>query len=216
MDTSRTEKKKRAYEIFTILKKLYPDARPLLNHKNPFELLVATILAAQCTDERVNEVTGRLFTKYRDPSSLANAPQAELEVLIRPTGFFKSKAKSLIGASRTMIELFGGKIPESIDDLVRLPGVGRKTANVVAGNCFGIPAIIVDTHLKRLAGRLELSDERDPDKIEMELRGIVDPKDTTRFSHVVNFHGRYVCQARKPLCPKCAISHLCPYPVKTV
>jgi endonuclease-3 len=215
MSGSDGEKKKRAYEILGILRGLYPDARPLLNFKNPFELLAATILAAQCTDERVNEVTQKLFSKYPDPASLARADREELETIIRPTGFYKNKAKSLLGASKALVERFGGVVPGGIDELTELPGVGRKTANVVAGNCFGVPAIIVDTHLKRVTLRLGLAGSEDPDKIELEIRALLKEEDCTRFSHVINFHGRYVCQARKPKCPACAISRLCPYPDKT-
>ena len=194
---------------------MYPDARPLLNFKNPFELLAATILAAQCTDERVNEVTRRLFVKYPDPASLAKADRKELEGIIRPTGFYRNKTKSLLGASKALVERFGGVVPGGIDELTQLPGVGRKTANVVAGNCFGVPAIIVDTHLKRVTLRLGLAESEDPDKIELEIRALLKEEDCTGFSHMINFHGRYVCQARKPKCPACAISRLCPYPDKT-
>jgi endonuclease-3 len=215
MSGSREEKKKRASEVLRILEGEYPDARPLLNYKNPFELLAATILAAQCTDERVNGVTPALFEKYPDAGSLAGADRAELERIVRPTGFFKNKAKSLLGAARTLVEEFGGIVPAGIDELTRLPGVGRKTANVVAGNCYGVPAVIVDTHLKRVTGRLGLAESDDPDRIELELRAVLREEDCTRFSHVVNFHGRYVCRARKPRCPSCAIERLCPYPDKT-
>jgi len=216
MNSSKKEKQKRAFEIFEILREEYPDARPLLNYSSPFELLIATILAAQCTDERVNNVTPNLFQRYPDPRSMALADTEELEKIIRPTGFFKNKAKSLKGSSAFIMESFNGTLPASVEELARLPGVGRKTANVVAGNCFGIPAIMVDTHVKRVTQRLELSTAKDPDRIEMELKEIVAEKDRTQFSKVINFHGRYVCQARKPLCPRCKIHHLCPYPEKTV
>lgn len=216
MDISNAGVKKRAYNIFEILKKDYPDAKPLLRFGGAFELLVATILAAQCTDERVNEVTPALFEKFPDPARMANAGRGELETIIRSTGFYKNKAKSLIGASNALMEKFGGKVPGRIEDLVSLPGVGRKTANVVAGACFGAPAIIVDTHLKRVAGRLEIATSQNPDVIETELRAVIDEKDCTRFSHTINFHGRYVCRAAKPLCPKCRVAHLCPYPDKTL
>ncbi len=215
MNSLKEEKQKRAYKIFEILREEYPDARPLLNYSSPFELLIATILAAQCTDERVNKVTPKLFQCYPDPRSMATAGTQELEQIIRPTGFFKNKAKSLKGASAFIVENFNGTLPKSVDELARLPGVGRKTANVVAGNCFGIPTIMVDTHVKRVTQRLELSTAKDPDKIEMELKEIVRQKDQTQFSKVVNFHGRFVCQARKPLCTRCKIYRLCPYPEKT-
>jgi endonuclease-3 len=214
MSISKDEKKKRAYEIFSILKKEYPNAGPLLHYSSPFELMVATILAAQCTDERVNSVTPKLFTLYPNPRAMAAAPRSYLEEIIRSTGFFKNKAKSLQGASQAIVEKFGGEFPHMIEDLVRLPGVGRKTANVVVGNCFNQPAIMVDTHMKRVSERLGLSTAKDPDKIEMELREIIDEPDQTSFSHVVNFHGRYTCQAKKPLCGKCKIERICPYPDK--
>jgi endonuclease-3 len=214
MSSSKDEKKKRAYEIFSILKKEYPNAGPLLHYSGPFELLVATILAAQCTDERVNSVTPKLFIRYPDPRAMAAAPLSHLEEIIRSTGFFKNKAQSLKSASQAIMERFGGVFPHMIEDLVSLPGVGRKTANVVVGNCFNQPAIIVDTHMKRVSERLDLSTSKDPDKIEMELRDIIDTTDQTRFSHVVNFHGRYTCQAKKPLCGRCKIERLCPYPDK--
>jgi len=214
MNSSKEEKKKRAYEIFKILKAQYPDARPLLHYKNPFELLASTILAAQCTDERVNSITPALFERYPDPKTMAAADLQDIEHIIKPTGFFKNKAKSLKNASQAIMKKFGGSFPENLFDLVNLPGVGRKTANVVVGNCFGQPAVIVDTHVKRVSGRLGLSSSNDPDKIEMELKDIIDEKDQTRFSLVVNFLGRYVCQAKKPLCSECKITRLCPYPDK--
>jgi endonuclease III len=215
MDTSNAGVKKRAYNIFEILKKDYPDAKPLLRFEGAFELLVATILAAQCTDKRVNDVTPALFEKFPDPARMAIAGRGELESIIRSTGFYKNKAKSLIGASNALMEKFGGEVPGRIEDLVSIPGVGRKTANVVAGACFGVPAIIVDTHLKRVAGRLSIAASQNPDVIEKELRAIIAEKDCTRFSHTINFHGRYVCRAAKPLCPECRVAHLCPYPDKT-
>ncbi|KPJ87669.1 MAG: hypothetical protein AMS17_07940 [Spirochaetes bacterium DG_61] len=215
MSFSQEEKRKRVYEIFFILNDEYPKAGPLLNHKNPFELMVATILAAQCTDERVNSITPELFSKYPGPEEMSAAELSDLERIIKSTGFFKNKAQSLRGASQAIVEKFGGRFPNTLEDLVSLPGVGRKTANVVLGNCYGQPAIIVDTHMKRVSGRLGLSTAKDPDKIEMELNDIIEEKDQTRFSHVVNFHGRYVCQAKKPLCGRCKIERLCLYPTKT-
>ena len=219
MNFSTTEKKedkiKRAYEIYEKLKLEHPDSGVLLDYNTPFQLLIATILAAQCTDERVNSVTPGLFKKYPDPEKMAKADMDELETLIRPTGFYKNKAKSLKKMSETVVKDFFGKLPETVEQLATLPGVGRKTANVVAGNCFNIQAIIVDTHVKRLAERLELSRNRDPDKIEMDLCDLIAEKDRTSFSYAVNFHGRYVCKARKPLCPDCVILKLCPFPDKT-
>lgn len=215
MGSSEKERAGRAAEILKILSREYPNARVHLSYGNAFELLVATILAAQCTDERVNKVTPGLFRKYPDAASLGVADQKELERLIRSTGFYRNKAKSLLNMARVLQEGFSGRMPESIAELVTLPGVGRKTANVVVGNCYGQPAIVVDTHLKRVIGRLELSGESDPDSIESDLREIMPPKEQTRFSLVINEHGRRVCTARKPLCPQCAIRRLCPYPEKT-
>jgi endonuclease III len=214
MSTSQKEKIDRALKIFSKLDKTYPDARTLLDYKNPFELLIATILAAQCTDERVNIVTKELFKKYPNAVKMAKADIADLETLVKSTGFFHAKAKSIKNVSIAIMEKFAGKMPEEIDELVNLPGVGRKTANVVAGNCFGKPAIIVDTHFLRVTRRLGLAESENPDKIEEELRQIVPEKNQTRFSQVVNFHGRNVCKARKPLCPQCIIDPLCPFEEK--
>jgi len=216
MDFSPAGRPARAAEILRILAAEYPAARPHLDFRNAFELLTATILAAQCTDEMVNKVTPELFRRYPDPQSLAGADRAALETLIKPTGFYRNKAGSLLGMARALVERFGGHMPQSVAELVELPGVGRKTANVVAANCFGVPAIIVDTHLKRLAGRLELSRESDPDKIERDLWTVVPEGERTRFSAVVNEHGRQVCTARRPRCPGCAVAALCPFPDKTV
>jgi endonuclease-3 len=214
MNSSKEEKKRRAYQIFEILKGEYPDARPLLNYKSPFELLIATILAAQCTDERVNAVTPVLFKEYPGPEQMAEADITDIEEIIRPTGFFKNKAKSLKNASRTIVANFNGELPKTVEELITLPGVGRKTANVVVGNCFDTPAIMVDTHVKRVSQRLGFSISKDPDKIEMELKDIIVAEDQTEFSKVVNFLGRYVCLAKKPLCKKCKIENLCTYPEK--
>ncbi len=203
------ELKRRAKEVFEILKKEYPNAGVLLNYKNPFELLIATILSAQCTDERVNRVTPELFKRYPDVGSLANADMDELEAIIRPTGFYKNKAKSLVSASKVIVEKHRGKLPESIDELATLPGVGRKTASVVAGACFGEPAIIVDTHVRRVANRLGFTDSANPEKIEMDLKVLVDRENWTEFSYVINFHGRYVCKAKKPQCDSCKIASDC-------
>jgi endonuclease-3 len=214
MDFSKQGRSERAEEIFTILSVQYPEARPHLNYRNAFELLSATILAAQCTDEMVNKVTPELFRRYPDAVSLAAAEPAVLEQLIKSTGFYRNKTKSLLNMARAVEERFAGHLPESLEDLVQLPGVGRKTANVVAGNCFGAPAIIVDTHFKRVVGRLELSDETNPDKIEHSVAELLPEGKHTRFSLVVNEHGRRVCTARKPRCADCAINKLCPYPDK--
>ena len=215
MDFSAQGRADRAGRILEILEREYPGARPHLDFRNAFELLVATILAAQCTDEMVNKVTPELFRRYPEPAALAAAPPEELEQLIRSTGFYRNKAKSLLDMARAVQQRFAGELPKNVEELVELPGVGRKTANVVAGNCYGIPAIIVDTHFKRLVGRLGLSDETNPDKIERSMWDLVPEDNRTRFSLVVNEHGRRVCTARKPLCPKCVIAHLCPFPDKT-
>jgi endonuclease-3 len=215
MDFSEQGRAERAGRIFRILDREYPEARPHLDFRNAFELLVATILAAQCTDEMVNKVTPELFRKYPDAAALATAEPAALEQMIRSTGFYRNKARSLLNMARAVQAQFKGKLPESVEELVRLPGVGRKTANVVAGNCYGLPAIIVDTHFKRVIGRLGLSDETNPDKIERSMWDLVPEENWTRLSMVVNEHGRRICAARKPLCPSCAIADLCPFPDKT-
>lgn len=200
----------------TRLARAYPDARLALDYESPFELLIALILAAQCTDERVNQVTGQvLFRKYRTAADYVRVPAAELEHDIRPTGFFRAKTRSIQGCCRDLVERFGGRVPDRIEDLTSLPGVGRKTANIVLGNAFGKPAIGVDTHVLRLAQRLGLTRQTDPDKVEADLTPQVPAKDRTRFCHLLQFHGRRVCVARKPRCAECVVADLCPYPEKT-
>ncbi len=211
----KDDKRKRTHEIFDKLKLEHPDSRALLDYETPFQLLIATILAAQCTDDRVNSVTPYLFKQYPDPEKMAQADINELEKIVRPTGFYKNKAKSLKKVSEAVERDFSGRLPVTVAQLATLPGVGRKTANVVAGNCFNVPAIIVDTHVKRVAGRLKLSDNRDPDKIEKDLCELISEKDRTPFSYAVNFHGRYTCKALGPLCPNCVVEKLCPFPDKT-
>jgi endonuclease-3 len=193
----------------------YPGAGVHLDFRNAFQLLAATILAAQCTDERVNRVTPALFASFPDAARLAGAGQAELEQMIRSTGFYRNKARSLLGMAQALVERFGGKVPESIEELVTIPGVGRKTANVLRGACFGQPAIVVDTHLKRVTARLGLADAPDPDKVEARLQALVPEARQTLFSWVIGEHGRQVCSARKPRCPDCPVRRLCPYPDKT-
>ena len=200
----------RATKINRILAKCYPDARTLLDHSNALELLLATIMAAQCTDNKVNEVTADLFKRYRSAEDFANADRAELEKQLKPTGFFRQKTKAVMAACRAIVERHGGKVPDTMEELTALPGVGRKTANVVLGSWFGKPAIIVDTHMRRVAVRLGLSKEDDPDKIEMDLQKLLPPKEWTAFSHRVSFHGRQICFARKPAHDKCAVAKLCP------
>ncbi|MBN2323621.1 MAG: endonuclease III [Spirochaetes bacterium] len=216
MNFSKEERRKRASEILSLLKERYPDARVLLYYRNPFELLIATILAAQCTDERVNGVTPLLFSRFPDPDRMSKATSEEIEKIIKPTGFFKAKTKSLLGASKTLVDRFKCVVPETMEELVTLPGVGRKTANVVLGNCFGRPAIIVDTHVKRVSMRFGLTDSRDPKRIELELVEIIPKKDRTPYSRVVTFHGRYTCVARKPRCGECVVETLCPFEEKNL
>ncbi len=182
----------------------------MLDHANPFQLLVATILAAQCTDERVNMVTPGLFARFPTPEAMAAADQSELESIIRSTGFFHNKAKSIRGASAALSERFSGRFPDSMEELTALPGVGRKTANVVLGTCFHRPAIIVDTHVRRVAQRLGLVASDDPDEIERELQGVLPEPTWTAASHALTFHGRRCCSARKPDHERCPVRRLCP------
>ncbi len=203
--------KARARKIATILRRQYPDARCMLDHGDAYQLLVATILAAQCTDKKVNEVTKDLFGKYPSPAALAKADLAALEREVRQTGFFRQKAKSIKGCCAIVVERFGGKVPDTMDDLVTLPGVGRKTANVVLGECFDKPGIIVDTHFRRVTARLGLTKSDDPDVIEADLDALIPRKDRTLFSHLVTFHGRLICVARKPKCDICPVRTLCDY-----
>lgn len=205
------EEKKRVGRLIKLLRKEYPEARCSLDHANALELLVATILSAQCTDERVNAVTADLFRKYRTWEDYASAPPAELERDIRPTGFFRNKAKSIQGACRLIGERHGGRVPDRMDELLGLPGVARKTANVVLGNAYHIASgVVVDTHVSRLSSRLGLSAERTPEKIERDLTARVPESDWIDFSHLLIAHGRKVCKARKPLCGVCVLARLCP------
>ena len=203
--------KQRVQKIISQLKEEYPDARCSLDHSSPLELLIATILSAQCTDERVNQVTATLFRKYRRPQDyFAVAPQ-ELETDIRSTGFFRNKAKAIQGACRIICEKYEGRVPDTIEELLALPGVARKTANVVLGNSFGITSgIVVDTHVARLSERLRLTEEKQPEKIERDLVRLVPQEEWIRFSHLLIAHGRKVCKARTPLCAECVVEPLCP------
>ena len=201
--------KNKTHKIYDILSKTYPNVKTALTHKNPIELLIATILSAQCTDKKVNEVTPALFAKYKNVESFANAKLSDLEKLIKQTGFYKQKSKSVIGCCKTLIETYDGKIPKSIEGMIVLPGVGRKTASVVLGNAFGIPSIPVDTHVKRLSVRIGLSDNKDPEKIEMDLRKIFPEQQWIKLSLLLITHGRKICIARKPKCEECVISELC-------
>ena len=200
----------RARKIDARLADAYPDAWCALRHENAWQLLVATILSAQCTDERVNMVTPKLFARYPTAKELAAADVAELEALIHSTGFFRQKAKSLLGVAAATMEEFGGELPWDLDVLVTLPGIGRKTANVVLGTAYGVPSIVVDTHVRRVANRLDLTREEDPTKIEMDLRDLLPPASWTHFTHRLIHHGRRVCHARKPRCEECPLAALCP------
>ena len=203
--------KKRTREIIRRLKRAYPDAKCSLNHTNAFELLVATILSAQCTDDRVNIVTADLFRKYRGPDDYLKVPPRELEKDIQSTGFFRNKTKSIQGASKMLIEEYGGEVPHTMDELLELPGVARKTANVVMGNAFHIASgVVVDTHVTRLSRRLGLTAQKDPQKIERDLIEIVPKKDWVMFSHLLIAHGRKICKARTPLCEECPVEKQCP------
>lgn len=188
----------------------FPEAACALRHHSPFELLVATILSAQCTDERVNQVTPALFKACPDPWTMAAAPLESLETLIRSTGFFKNKARHLKYCSQQLVEQHKGQVPETMEELTRLPGVGRKTANVVLGNAFGIPGFPVDTHVTRLSGRLGFSNSNDPEVIERDLCAIVPETEWTEASHLLILHGRATCNARRPRCASCSITTLCP------
>jgi endonuclease-3 len=197
------------------LKRLYPDADCELNHKSALELLVATILSAQCTDQRVNIVTPALFAKYETAADYAAARPAVLEKLIHSTGFFRNKAKAIIGLGRALVERHGGTVPDTMDELVKLPGVGRKTANVVLSVWFNRPAIPVDTHVTRLVARLGLTKESDPVKIEMALQKILPERDWSFVSTALIWHGRRICIARNPRCGECALRPVCPFPKRT-
>jgi endonuclease-3 len=207
--TSATRKRVTAIEAG--LAAAYPDATTELVFHNPYELLVATILSAQCTDVRVNMVTPALFARFPDATALAAADPAALEEMIRSTGFYRNKAKSLLGMARAVSELHGGEIPARMDDLTKLPGVGRKTANVVLGTAFGLATgVVVDTHVARLAKRLGLSEQSDPDKIEEDLMGLFPPPSWVALGHRLILHGRRVCNARKPTCERCPLAPFCP------
>lgn len=206
----KDEAAERVKKIWPILKKTYPDAKTALNFRNPLQLLIATILSAQCTDVRVNMVTKDLFKKYKSAKDWAKADIKQIESDIKTTGFYHNKAVSIKGACTAIAEKFDGKVPDTMDELVGLPGVGRKTANVVLGNAFGKPAIACDTHVIRLSRRLGLSENSDPVKLEFDLAEIVPKANWTMFSHALILHGRKYCRARKPDCENCPISKHCP------
>ena len=196
-------------EILRLLKREYPEAQCSLDYQTPFQLLVATILSAQCTDERVNAITPALFEKFPGPQEMSRAPIKEIEKLIQSAGFFRMKAKSLLAASQSIMEKHAGRVPKTLDELVALRGVGRKTANVVLGNAFGIPGLVVDTHVGRLSRRMGFTRATDPVKVEAEMMAIVPRSDWTLYSHLLIHHGRAICKARKPECQDCVISRYC-------
>lgn len=197
-------------KIFSLLKEEYPEASCALNFQTPFQLLISTILSAQCTDERVNIVTEELFENYNTPNDFIKIPIDDLEKLIYSTGFYKQKAKSIKNCSQMLIEKYNGEVPKELEKLIKLPGVGRKTASVVTGNAFGIPAIAVDTHVTRLSNLLGLVDTTDPVKIEFKLRELLPEKDWINSSHYLITHGRNICNAKKPKCTICILSNICP------
>ena len=203
--------KQRAPEIYRRLSKEYPDATCALDHRNPYELIVATILSAQCTDKRVNMVTPALFKKYPDAKAMSVANPDELQEMIKSTGFFRNKTKSLLGMSQAVTEQHAGAVPRTMEELVKLPGVGRKTANVVLGNAFDVNVgVVVDTHVSRLSQRLALTRETEPLKIEQDLMSLFPREQWTMLAHLLISHGREVCIARRPLCEKCVVNDLCP------
>ncbi len=211
MRETKSQLKERIKEIIRLLKRAHPDAHCALNHSSAFELLIATILSAQCTDERVNIVTADLFRKYRRPEDYLKVPAVELQQDVRTTGFFRNKTKSIQGACKMLVEEFGSEVPRTMDELLKLPGVARKTANVVLGVAYGIAAgVVVDTHVSRLSHRLRLTRQKDAGKIEQDLMELVPRKDWIIFSHLLIFHGRRVCKARRPLCEQCVVEKLCP------
>jgi endonuclease-3 len=210
MRESLPEKKVRAKVIYRQLSKNYPNVRCELDYKNAFQLLVATVLSAQCTDKRVNQTTPALFKKYPNPQKMAKADAKDIQNLVKSTGFFRAKAKNIKGLSNKIMEEFDGKVPSNLEDLITLPGVGRKTANVVLGHAFGIPGITVDTHFGRLSRRFGWSKQKNPVKVEFEVGELIPAKEWTNLSQRMIWHGRRVCHSRKPACGACALAKLCP------
>jgi len=204
------KKRERVKQIFEILDPIYTREKTALKHKTPFQLLISTILSAQCTDKQVNQVTRALFKKYKTPRDYLAAPIAELEADIRPTGFFKNKAKSIKGCSQALIELYGGNVPSTMEEMLKLPGVGRKTANCVLGAAFDVPGVVVDTHVKRLAQRLGLTENQNPDKIEKDIEKLLPKEKWRRLSDILIYHGRDICKARRPDHDRCPVCGLCP------
>jgi len=212
INATLTANRERAKEVYRILNETYPDATCSLDYTNPLELIVAVILSAQCTDERVNKTTPALFRKFKTAEDYAAAPQEEIEQVIKSCGFYKNKAKSIKKMATSLIEEHGGEVPGTMEELVQLGGVGRKTANVVLGECFDGQGIIVDTHCKRVNQRLQFTKNDDPVKIEKDLMKVLPDDKWTQYSHLMVFHGRNLCIARAPKCSQCPIEHLCPFP----
>jgi len=208
------DNRQRVVEIIKVFDRIYPEAGCSLEYKDPLQLLIATQLAAQCTDARVNVVTKALFRKYKNVYDFAEADLAELEEDIKSTGFYRNKAKNIKKCCRMIIDEFGGMVPDNLEDILKLPGVGRKTANLVLGDIFGIPGIVVDTHAKRLSKRMGFTENEDPVKIEYDLMKIVPKEEWTRFCHQLVLHGRAVCTARNPKCDKCPVSKFCKFYMK--
>jgi endonuclease-3 len=209
METKKTMQK-RALEVYEILDPIYTREKTALRYNDAFQLLIATILSAQCTDKQVNQVTPALFKKYKSPKDFVRAKDEDLQEAIRSTGFFRNKAKSIKLCSLGLIDLYDGKVPSTMEEMIKLPGVGRKTANCVLGAAFDVPGVVVDTHVKRLALRLELTENQNPDKIESDIGALLPESKWRRFSDILIYHGRAVCSARKPDHANCQVSHLCP------
>jgi endonuclease-3 len=209
MKESLEKKKIRANQIYNVFEQVYKGADCTLDYENALQLLIATQLAAQCTDARVNMVTPALFKKYPDVYAFANADELELREDIRSTGFFRNKAKNIIGCCKMLIEEFDGEVPKTMEELLKLPGVGRKTANLVLGDFFGIPGVVVDTHATRLSNRMGFTTQKDPYKIELDIEKILPPEKWSQFCHYLVFHGREYCMARKPECDRCPVNELC-------
>lgn len=216
MPETKDQLKQRAKQIIRILKETYPDATCTLDFETPHQLMVAAILAAQCTDEKVNQVTPALFAKYPNVQSFANAAEDEMQEMIKPTGFFRQKTRSIIESAQDIVNSYNGEVPGTMEELLTLRGVGRKTANLLLGVVFGKAAIIVDTHVKRVSNRLGLTTQEDPTKIEFDLRDILEEADWTKFNHLIVAHGRAICKAPKPSCSICPVLKLCPYGQKAV
>lgn len=209
---SQAQRKRRAQRIVRALARAYPDARCALHFETPFQLLVATILSAQCTDQKVNEVTRVLFARHGTPQALADASPEEIEAIVRPTGFYRQKTKSILASAREIVERHGGAVPKTLEELTQLRGVARKTANVVLGTAFGIPGIAVDTHMARVNQRLRLTASEDPVRIEQDLMQLVPEPEWTQYTHRVIHHGRVCCDARRPRCESCPLRRECPWP----